>query len=87
MATGRMPDLDRFRLRRFVETLIERDEVKVHEREVDLADVSAIIEATPKAVLFRKAGPERLELVAGVMGSRARLAAALDTAEKEAAAE
>ncbi len=81
-----MPDLDKFRLRRFVETLIGMGEVEVHDEQVDLADVSAIVESTPKAVLFRNAGPERLELVAGVMGNRRRLAAALDATEKDVVA-
>ena len=70
-------DPERFRLRRLVEQLAERDEVEVHDEPVALADLSSVIEASPKAVLFRKAGPEQLELVAGVMGSRNRLAVAL----------
>ena len=86
-AAKKMPDLDKFRLRRFVETLIELGEVEVHQEQVDLADVSAVVEATPKAVMFRNAGPERLELVASVMGSRRRLAAALNATEKDVVAE
>jgi hypothetical protein len=53
-------DLERFRLRRLVEQLAELDEVEVHDEPVALADLSTVIEASGKAVLFRKAGPEQL---------------------------
>jgi UbiD family decarboxylase len=76
-------DFERFRLRRLVERLAEQDEVEVHDEPVALADLSSVIEASPKAVLFRKAGPEQLELVAGVMGSRRRMAIAMDVEEKD----
>ncbi|MEA2938430.1 MAG: hypothetical protein QOC56_1934 [Alphaproteobacteria bacterium] len=69
-------DFERFRLRRFIDRLIALGEVEVHEQPVALADLSALIEATPKATLFRKAGPEQHEVVAAVTGSRRRLAAA-----------
>jgi 2,5-furandicarboxylate decarboxylase 1 len=80
-------DLDRFRLRRLVEQLTELGEVEVHDEPVALADLSAIIEASPKAVLFRKAGPEQVELVAGAMGSRRRLAIALGVGEEDSVRE
>jgi 2,5-furandicarboxylate decarboxylase 1 len=70
-------DLNKFRLRNFVEKLIDIGEVEVHDEPVPLSDLSRIIEATPKAVLFRKAGPEGVELVSSVTGSRLRVAAAL----------
>jgi UbiD family decarboxylase len=79
--TASDPDFERFRLRRLVADLARLGEVEVHEEPVALADLSAIIEASGKAVLFRKAGPEQLELVAGVMGSRRRLAIALGVEE------
>ena len=41
--------------------------------------LSAIIEKSPKAVLFKQAGPERVELAAKVAGGRGRLIAALDS--------
>jgi UbiD family decarboxylase len=50
--------------------------VEVHPEPVRLIDLSRIIEATDKATLFRKAGPEEYELVAAVSGSRRRVAAA-----------
>jgi UbiD family decarboxylase len=76
-------DFDRFRLRRLVEQLTKHDEVEVHDEPVAFADLSSIIEASDKAVLFRKAGPEQLELVAGVLGSRRRLAIALGVEEED----
>jgi len=70
-------DFEKFRLRTFVNKLIEMDDVEVHNEHVPLTRLSQIIEATPKAVLFKKAGPEQLELIAKTGGSRARIAAAL----------
>src|SRR5215212_1428128 len=72
--------MDRFRLRRFVEELAGSDEVDVRNEPVDLADVAEALEGNPRAVLFRKVGPERQELVGSVTGSRARIARALGVA-------
>ena len=69
-------DMDKFRLRRFVEKLDEMGEVETHDEPVTLADLSRHIEASNKAVLFKKAGPQNMEVVAGVCGSRKRVAAA-----------
>src|SRR3990167_1044804 len=69
-------DMNKFRLRTFVDKLIDIGEVEVHDEAVPLSELSRIIEATPKAVLFRKAGPEEVELVSSVAGGRRRLAAA-----------
>jgi 2,5-furandicarboxylate decarboxylase 1 len=85
--TASEPDFERFRLRPLVDELMRQDEVEVHEEPVALADLSSIIEASSKAVLFRKAGPEKLELVAGVMGSRRRLAIALGVQEEDSVRE
>ncbi len=74
-------DFDKFRLRRFVERLIDLGEVEIHDEPVALTGLSTIIEATDKAVLFRKAGPERIEMVAGTAGSSRRLAAAFGVGE------
>src|ERR1700730_15709146 len=74
-------DFDKYRLRSFVERLIELGEVEIHERPVPLTGLSTIIERTGKAVLFKKAGPEQVELVAKTAGSRKRLAAAVGTSE------
>jgi UbiD family decarboxylase len=79
-------DLDRFRLRRFVESL-GADELEIRTQPADLADVAAAIEGNPRAVLFRAAGPEAQELVGNVNGSRARLARAFGVAPAELAGE
>ncbi len=76
-------DLDRFRLRSFVERLAIEDEVEVIEDPVALADVAARLDGNPKAVWFRNAGPERAELVGNVMGSRRRLALALGVDQRD----
>jgi 2,5-furandicarboxylate decarboxylase 1 len=74
-------DLEKFRLRRFVDHLIDLGEVEIHNEPASLTDLSAIIERTEKALLFKKAGPEHVEIVAKTAGNRKRLAAAFDTRE------
>ncbi len=74
-------DLDKYRLRRFVERLVDMGEMEVRDDPVPLTKMSEIIENTPKGVLFRKAGPEKQEVAAKVMGGRKRLAAAFATTE------
>ena len=67
-------NLDRFRLRGFVERLANADELLVVDKRCELADVAAILASCEKAVLFKNAGGS--ELVGNVMGSRSRLALA-----------
>jgi UbiD family decarboxylase len=74
-------DLDKYRLRRFVERLIDMGEVEIHDEPVPLTGLSSIIERTDKALLFKRAGPEGAEIVAKTGGSRKRLAAAFETSE------
>ena len=74
-------DTEKFRLRHFVEKLVQQGECIVHDAPIDLIDVAAVLDGNPKAVWFRAVGPEKTELVGNVMGSRRRLAAALDTDE------
>src|SRR5580700_1457904 len=76
-------DFDKYRLRRFVERLIDLGEMEVHDRPVPLTGLSPIIERTDKAVLFKKAGPEQVELVAKTAGNRKRIAAAFETSEEK----
>ena len=71
-----LPDFDEFRLRRFVERMIDEDEVEVVEDEIDLADVASRMDGNEKAVLFRKAGPEKAEIVGSMTGGRRRMAKA-----------
>src|SRR6202167_3716743 len=75
-------DTERFRLRNFVDKLVDLGECEVREEPTDLVDVAAHLDGNPRAVLFKAAGPEKAELVGNVMGSRKRLACALDTDER-----
>src|SRR5690242_20448763 len=72
-------DTERFRLRRFVERLVQLGECEVHDRPIDLVDVGAVLDGNPRATWFKAVGPEKAELIGNVMGSRKRLALALDT--------
>ena len=75
------PDMDKFRLRLFVEKLCELGEVETHEEQINLSEIAAVIEDSPHVVWFKQVGPDKLELVANVNGSRKRLAAAMDISE------
>jgi 2,5-furandicarboxylate decarboxylase 1 len=74
-------DTERFRLRRFVERLVQLGECEVHEQPIDLIDVGAVLDGNTRATWFKAVGPEKAELIGNVMGSRKRLALALDTDE------
>ena len=80
-------DFDKFRLRRFVEKLVDAGEVVIHDDPVSLVDLSARIDETPKASLFRQVGQEKFEMIAAVSGSRKRLAMAFGVGESEVIAE
>jgi 3-polyprenyl-4-hydroxybenzoate decarboxylase len=80
------PDTERFRLRRFVEKLVQQGECVEHDAPIDLIDVAAVLDGNPKAVWFRAVGPERAELVGNVMGARRRLALGFNTDEANFAA-
>jgi UbiD family decarboxylase len=82
MASSGQVDLEKFRLRTFVERLAEMGEVEVHAQPIALADISAVIEGSPKAALFKDAGPEHFEIVGAVGGSRRRYAAAFGNADE-----
>jgi 2,5-furandicarboxylate decarboxylase 1 len=85
--TSAPPDMNKFRLRSFVEHLIELGEVEVHDEPVPLSNIARHLDCNPKAVLFRKAGPEQVELVGGVLGSRRRVAEAFGVDEGQISAE
>jgi 2,5-furandicarboxylate decarboxylase 1 len=72
-------DTEKFRLRSFVEKLVQRGECIVHDAPIELGDVAAILDDHAQAVWFRAVGPERAELVGNVMGSRSRLGIAFDS--------
>ncbi|HYT85412.1 MAG TPA: UbiD family decarboxylase [Burkholderiales bacterium] len=69
-------DLERFRLRRFVEELRQTGELEVHAGTAELAEVALALEGNAKAVLFERVGKEGAQLAGNVMGGRARLARA-----------
>ena len=73
---GAAIDLDRHRLRRFMDEAAAAGEAVVIDEAVDLADVAAHLEGNGKAVLFRHVGPEGAELAGNVMGARERIALA-----------
>lgn len=82
MVASNKIDTERFRLRNFVEKLVDLGDCEVHDAPVDLIDVGGVLDGNPRAVLFKAVGPEKAELVGNVMGSRKRLACALDTDER-----
>ncbi len=84
---GRNVDFDKFRLRTFVQQLMEVGEVEIHDKPVSLLDLSSVIEATPKATLFKRVGPEQFEMIAAVSGSRRRIAMALGVEPSDCADE
>lgn len=75
-------DLDRFRLRSFVETL-DTDSLERRSEMVPLGSVAAMLEGNPRAVLFEAAGPERSSLVGNVLGSRERIARAFGVGRRQ----
>jgi len=76
---GTAIDLDRYSLRRFLKEIEALGELETHDEPVDLADLAQHFEGSPKAVYFRKAGPEGAELIGNVTASRARIARAFNT--------
>lgn len=82
-----VPDLERFRLRRFIDALIGTNELDVLVDPIDLVDVASHIDGNARAVLFRAAGPERAELTGNVNAARSRLARAFGVAPGELTAE
>src|SRR5215475_8902177 len=82
------PDhLDRFRLRRFIESLAGTDELEQRDAALDLADIAKVLDGNSRAVHFLAAGPEQQELVGNVMSSRSRIARAFGVAPERLAAE
>src|SRR4029079_15006984 len=74
-------DTERFRLRRYVERLVQLGECEVYDQPIDLIDVGSVLDGNPLATWFKAVGPEKAEVIGNVMGSRKRLALALDTDE------
>ena len=80
-------DLERFRLRRFVDELRQAGELEVRSGPAELADVAQALEGNAKAALFERVGAEGAQLAGNVMGSRARLALAFGVAPDRLLAE
>lgn len=80
-------DTEKFRLRRFVETLAVAGELEVHGESVTLAGLSSIIDSSAKATHFHDVGPQHFEMIGAVSGSRRRIALALGVDERNIAHE
>jgi len=76
-------DFEKFRLRTFVDRIVDLGEVNVIDSPTPLTKMSEIIESAPEAVLFKQAGPEGHEVIAKSMGSRKRVAAAFGTSYED----
>ena len=70
-------DIDRYRLRAFLESL-PPDEIEIHDEPVDLSQVAEILHGNRKAVWFKNVNGADLGVVGNVVGSRTRMAHALD---------
>jgi UbiD family decarboxylase len=86
-AAATAADTEKFRLRSFVDRLVDMGEVEVVGAPIPLLDLGAKLDGNAKAVLFRKAGPEGAEIVGNVLGSRRRIALAFGVEERELTAE
>ena len=73
------PDLDTFRLRRFLDKLARAGEMATISDPTDLAAIAEVLEGNPKAVHFKSVGPEHQELAGHIAASRNRLAIAFET--------
>ncbi len=87
LGKGAAPDTDQFRLRRFIERLANTEELETRNDPVALADIAAALDGNPRAVHFRKAGPDAQEMVGGVCASRTRLAQAFGVEVEQLALE
>ena len=65
-------NMEKYRLRRFVERLVDMDEVEIHDEPLPLTGLGTIIEKTEKAVLFKSVGPEVSPASRRLPTSRAR---------------
>jgi UbiD family decarboxylase len=78
VARNNAPDFEKFRLRGVVEKLARHDELVFHDESIEMIDVARVLETERRAVYFRNVGSRREQLVGNVLGSRNRLALALD---------
>ena len=52
-------DTERFRLRAFVDRLVQLGECEVHDQPIDLIDVGAVLDGNPNATCSRRSGRRR----------------------------
>lgn len=87
ISAGNAVDTERFRLRRFAETLASANELEVLTDPLDLIDIGHKLDGNPKAVLFKQVGPEKAELIGNVLSGRRRLALGFGVGERQLLAE
>jgi 2,5-furandicarboxylate decarboxylase 1 len=80
-------DVERFRLRSFLDVLAREGELIFHDERIDLIDIARHLETMQQAVAFRRVGANNDQLVGNVMATRKRLALALDVGEGKLLAE
>lgn len=85
-AVAPQPDMEKFRLRRFIEALGE-DELEHRAGKTPLSEIAAVLEANPRAVLFDSPGGDSVQLCGNVVASRSRIAAAFETTPENLLAE
>ena len=54
-----MTDTEKFRLRHFVEKLVQQGECVIHDDPIDLIDVAAVLDCNPHAVWFPRSDWKR----------------------------
>ena len=81
------PDTEKFRFRRYLESMADQGEIDVDNTPTPLSTVAGRLEGNPQGVWFRRAGPDAQELAGNIMGSRRRLALSLGVAERDLLAE
>jgi 2,5-furandicarboxylate decarboxylase 1 len=69
-------DLERFRLRGFIESLVGTDELVIHDKHLDMVEMAALIDGKPQAVWLKDVGPDHDQVVGNVIASRNRVAIA-----------
>ena len=67
------PDTEKLRLRNFVDSLRDTDQLEIIEEPVGLAALTPHMDGNEKAVLFQSAGPDEAEIIGNLMAGRARL--------------
>ncbi|WP_420225030.1 hypothetical protein [Pigmentiphaga litoralis] len=77
-AAASAPDMERFRLKRFLESLGD-DELDHRADPIPLTEIAAVLEGNPRAVWFDAPGGETTSLCGSVVAGRNRIAQAFGT--------